>query len=106
MSTFGAIASPHALATRAGERALHDGGTAVDAAVATCAVLTVVYPHMCSIGGDIQALLALRDRLDGCIGCGCLSLKACALYNPDDACAAQGSGAQRLPAATRSDVGA
>jgi len=54
----------------------------------------------------IQALLALRDRLDGCIGCGCLSLKACALYNPDDACAAQGSGAQRLPAATRSDVGA
>jgi MerR family redox-sensitive transcriptional activator SoxR len=46
----------------------------------------------------IAALEALRDRLDGCIGCGCLSLKACALYNPGDACAAQGSGAQRLPA--------
>jgi MerR family transcriptional regulator, redox-sensitive transcriptional activator SoxR len=45
----------------------------------------------------ITALQALRDRLDGCIGCGCLSLKACALYNPEDACAAQGSGAQRLP---------
>ena len=44
----------------------------------------------------ILALQALRDRLDGCIGCGCLSLKACALYNPQDACAAQGSGAQRL----------
>ena len=45
----------------------------------------------------IAALQALRDRLDGCIGCGCLSLRACALYNPDDDCAKQGSGAQRLP---------
>jgi MerR family redox-sensitive transcriptional activator SoxR len=45
----------------------------------------------------ITALQALRDRLDGCIGCGCLSLKACALYNPQDACAALGSGPQRLP---------
>jgi len=45
----------------------------------------------------IAALQALRDRLDGCIGCGCLSLKACALYNPDDSCAQQGSGPQRLP---------
>ncbi len=44
----------------------------------------------------ITALQALRDRLDGCIGCGCLSLKACQLYNPQDACGAQGSGAQRL----------
>ncbi len=44
----------------------------------------------------IAALQALRDRLDGCIGCGCLSLKACALYNPQDACAEKGSGAQRL----------
>jgi MerR family redox-sensitive transcriptional activator SoxR len=44
----------------------------------------------------IADLQALRDKLDGCIGCGCLSLKACALYNPQDACAAKGSGAQRL----------
>lgn len=44
----------------------------------------------------IDALAALRDRLDGCIGCGCLSLKACALYNPQDACAVQGSGPRRL----------
>lgn len=47
----------------------------------------------------IRALVALRDRLDGCIGCGCLSLRACALYNPQDVCAAKGSGAQRLPGA-------
>ena len=46
----------------------------------------------------IAALQALRDKLDGCIGCGCLSLRACALYNPQDTCAQTGSGAQRLPA--------
>lgn len=40
----------------------------------------------------IDQLTRLRDRLDGCIGCGCLSLKACALYNPDDRVRAQGSG--------------
>ncbi|MBX3606959.1 MAG: redox-sensitive transcriptional activator SoxR [Piscinibacter sp.] len=44
----------------------------------------------------IAALQALRDRLDGCIGCGCLSLRACALYNPEDSCAAAGPGPQRL----------
>ena len=48
----------------------------------------------------ISALQALRDRLDGCIGCGCLSLRACALYNPDDQCAQRGSGPQRLVAGT------
>lgn len=44
----------------------------------------------------IAALQALRDRLDGCIGCGCLSLRACALWNPQDRCSALGSGPQRL----------
>ena len=38
----------------------------------------------------IAALQALRDRLDGCIGCGCLSLRACALYNPQDECVPSG----------------
>lgn len=51
----------------------------------------------------IVALQALRDRLDGCIGCGCLSLKACALYNPQDQCAQQGSGPRRLPVAALGD---
>ncbi|WP_305067292.1 redox-sensitive transcriptional activator SoxR [Marinicella meishanensis] len=32
----------------------------------------------------IRALTALRDNLTHCIGCGCLSLKACPLYNPED----------------------
>lgn len=49
----------------------------------------------------IAALQALRDRLDGCIGCGCLSLRACALSNPGDECGAAGAGPQRLPPITR-----
>jgi MerR family transcriptional regulator, redox-sensitive transcriptional activator SoxR len=44
----------------------------------------------------IVALQRLRSQLDSCIGCGCLSLKSCALYNPCDAAAANGSGARYL----------
>jgi MerR family redox-sensitive transcriptional activator SoxR len=44
----------------------------------------------------IAALARMRDRLDGCIGCGCLSLKTCALYNPDDRMAAKGPGPRYL----------
>lgn len=44
----------------------------------------------------IAAMTRLRDTLDNCIGCGCLSLKACALYNPDDAAAKRGPGARYL----------
>ncbi|NCT83337.1 MAG: redox-sensitive transcriptional activator SoxR [Comamonadaceae bacterium] len=44
----------------------------------------------------IAALQQLRERLTGCIGCGCLSLKSCALYNPQDRVAAQGAGARLL----------
>lgn len=44
----------------------------------------------------IAELTRARDRLDGCIGCGCLSLKNCALYNPDDALGAQGSGPRQV----------
>jgi MerR family redox-sensitive transcriptional activator SoxR len=38
-----------------------------------------------------------RGRLDGCIGCGCLSLGTCWLYNPDDVIGTRTSGAGRLP---------
>ena len=44
----------------------------------------------------IAALVRLRDDLDGCIGCGCLSLRSCALFNPDDGAAARGSGPRYL----------
>ncbi len=40
----------------------------------------------------IAMMTRLRDNLDGCIGCGCLSLKKCALYNPDDEAANLGAG--------------
>lgn len=40
----------------------------------------------------IASLQRMRDSLDGCVGCGCLSLDVCALYNPDDRAAARGTG--------------
>jgi len=44
----------------------------------------------------IEALRQLRDRLNGCIGCGCLSLKDCPLRNPNDRLAAEGAGPRIL----------
>ncbi len=44
------------------------------------------------IDAQIAALEQTRENLDGCIGCGCLSLKKCALYNPDDTAARKGAG--------------
>lgn len=45
----------------------------------------------------IEHLTALRDRFTGCIGCGCLSLKACPYSNPDDVLGTAGPGPQRFP---------
>ncbi|MFL4470278.1 redox-sensitive transcriptional activator SoxR [Tateyamaria armeniaca] len=44
----------------------------------------------------ISRLERLRDTLDGCIGCGCLSLEACALYNPADRAGQRGTGPRYL----------
>ncbi len=44
----------------------------------------------------ITQLTRLRDQLDGCIGCGCLSIDACRLRNPLDELSEQGSGPQLL----------
>lgn len=53
-----------------------------------------------SIRGELDRRIAelerTRDRLDGCIGCGCLSLKKCALYNPDDRLAGEGPGPRQV----------
>src|SRR5260221_2870439 len=46
------VASPHSLASAAGVDTLRAGGSAVDAAIATGAALSVLYPHMTSVGGD------------------------------------------------------
>jgi MerR family redox-sensitive transcriptional activator SoxR len=44
----------------------------------------------------ILHLERLRDNLAGCIGCGCMSLKVCALVNPEDVLSARGPGAANL----------
>jgi MerR family redox-sensitive transcriptional activator SoxR len=46
---------------------------------------------------QIDALQRLRDGLDSCIGCGCLSLQRCRLSNPGDVAARRGPGAAYLP---------
>jgi MerR family redox-sensitive transcriptional activator SoxR len=48
------------------------------------------------LDAQIRMLEGLRDRLTSCIGCGCLSFRACALYNPDDAAARLGTGPRYL----------
>jgi MerR family redox-sensitive transcriptional activator SoxR len=54
---------------------------------------------------QITALTALRDGLDSCIGCGCLSLERCTFSNPGDTARAYGPGAAYLPAGLRRSDG-
>lgn len=49
------------------------------------------------LDAEIAALEKLRDGLDSCIGCGCLSLQRCRISNPQDTVADQGPGAVYLP---------
>src|SRR5579859_7335863 len=55
------------------------------------------------LDAQIAALEKLRDGLDSCIGCGCLSLQRCAMSNPGDIARADGPGARYLPAPLRSE---
>lgn len=48
------------------------------------------------LDAKIETLTKLRDNLDGCIGCGCLSLQKCSLYNPEDRARAKGAGPRFL----------
>ena len=54
---------------------------------------------------QIDALTQLRDRLDECIGCGCLSLDRCAIYNPEDKAVSLGKGARFLLGDSADDIG-
>ena len=56
------------------------------------------------IDAEIARLEQLRDQLDACIGCGCLSLSACALYNPADGARKLGAGARYLLGDRAGDV--
>lgn len=44
----------------------------------------------------IRELQQVRDGLSQCVGCGCLSMRQCAIYNPDDALSVSGPGARRI----------
>ena len=48
------------------------------------------------LDAQIAELQALREDLTDCIGCGCLSLRSCALYNPKDWAARNGAGPRYL----------
>ena len=66
-SFTGAVATPHTLATNAATDAFRDGGSAMDAAIAAAAVLTVVYPHNVALGGDLIALVRSPDGAVTCV---------------------------------------
>ena len=59
-------------------------------------------------GQDIDAQIAtlqnLKDSLSGCIGCGCLSLNSCRLYNPDDGISQKGAGPRYLMGNSSSEL--
>ena len=49
-----------------------------------------------TLDARINELTRTRDRLDGCIGCGCLSLENCAIWNPQDQLGEAGPGPRKL----------
>ncbi len=61
VSTRGIVATEHPLASQAGAMVLAQGGHAVDAAVAANAVMGVVCPMMCGVGGDLFAIVCEHD---------------------------------------------
>jgi MerR family redox-sensitive transcriptional activator SoxR len=56
------------------------------------------------LDSQIDALVALRDGLESCIGCGCLSLQRCRISNPQDVAAYSGPGAVYLPKSLREPI--
>ena len=65
MAPHGMVTCPHALASQAGVDVLRAGGSAVDAAIATSAALSVLYPHMTGVGGD--AFWLIYDAKSGAV---------------------------------------
>lgn len=68
----------------------------VDAAPTRREWTRMARPWRQQIQQRIADLERVRDDLDGCIGCGCLSLQRCRLYNRDDELGRDGSGSRRL----------
>ena len=81
MATRGMVVAPHHLAAQAGIRVLRDGGNAIEAMVAAAATITVVYPHMNSLGGDNFWLISDGQRPPIAIdACGAAATKADAAF--------------------------
>ncbi|MDE7540678.1 gamma-glutamyltransferase family protein [Gluconobacter sphaericus] len=73
----GMVTSPHHLASQAGLEVLREGGTAIEAVVATASTLAVVYPHMTGLGGDAFWLICYPDgRTMAIDACGALAMGA------------------------------
>lgn len=78
------------------EIAAHMAGLPDDRAPDKAAWEAIATGFRARIAERIAALQSLSDKLDGCIGCGCLSLDRCALYNPNDKAARKGKGPRWL----------
>lgn len=76
-----AIAAPHPAGITAARQVAAEGGGVVDAALAAAAALTVAYPHQCSIGGDLVALV--RDATSGTVRAVVSAGAAAAAADPD-----------------------
>lgn len=74
----GMVSCPHSLASEAGVEILKAGGSAVDAAIAASAALSVIYPHMTGMGGDAFWLIydARQNRVRYLDGAGCAAASA------------------------------
>ena len=72
MSFKNMMVAPHHLAAKTGSNILKEGGNAVEAMIASAAVISVVYPHMNSIGGDNFWLISDKNKnvksIDACGG--------------------------------------
>ncbi|KFF58705.1 hypothetical protein JF66_16615 [Cryobacterium sp. MLB-32] len=80
---------------------LHEIATALAALPSDRAPTQREWRHMshqwaATVARRIRQLEALQTSLDGCIGCGCLSLGTCTLFNPDDEAAGEGPGSRWL----------
>ncbi|MEM3638133.1 MAG: gamma-glutamyltransferase family protein [Conexivisphaerales archaeon] len=70
VATKGVVATSHQLASFAGASILKQGGNAVDASIATSAVLCVTQNNLCGLGGDAFALVRMANRVIGINGSG------------------------------------